>query len=91
VIQSIFYFILFYFILFYFVLFYFIYHNFVYFKFIILYCIVCWASFTTHTPKMPCFHVFVIFIAASKRIKICYKGTDRFVAETLLYLLYTQI
>jgi hypothetical protein len=36
------------------------------------------------------FTAFVIFIAVSKRIKICYKGTDRFVAETVLYVLHTH-
>jgi hypothetical protein len=42
-------------------------------------------------PKTPRLHTFVIFIAVRKRIKISYKVTDRFVAETLLYLLHTQI
>jgi hypothetical protein len=42
-------------------------------------------------PKMHRLRTFVIFIAVSKQIKICYKDTDRFVAETQLYVLYTQI
>jgi hypothetical protein len=42
-------------------------------------------------PKTPRLHTFVIFIAVSKRIKIWYKSTDRFVVEIVLYLLHTQI
>jgi hypothetical protein len=42
-------------------------------------------------PKTPHLRTFIIFTAATKRIKICYKGTDRFVAETLLYPLHSQI
>jgi hypothetical protein len=61
-------------------------YNFVYFKFIVLYCIICGASFTTHVSE-----TFVIFMAVIKQIKICYKSTDSFVAETVLYLSHTQM
>jgi hypothetical protein len=44
-----------------------------------------------HMPKTPRLHTFVIFIAVSKQIKIRDKGTDRFVAETLLYFLHSQV
>jgi hypothetical protein len=42
-------------------------------------------------PKTPRLRTFVILFAVSKQIKICYKGGNRFVAETLPYLLLTQI
>jgi hypothetical protein len=42
-------------------------------------------------PNTPPLHTVVIFIAVTKRIKICYRGTNRLVAETLLYPLHTQI
>jgi hypothetical protein len=61
-------------------------YSFVYFKFIILYCIVCGASFTTHMPKTPRLHTFVILLLSVNELKL-----NRFVAETLLYLLHTHI
>jgi hypothetical protein len=50
-----------------------------------------WGTFHYAYAKDAPLHTFVISIAVSKRIKICYKGTDRLAAETLLYLLNTQI
>jgi hypothetical protein len=71
-------------------IFYFFDYNFVYLKFIILYFIIPRASFTKHTTKTPLLPTFLICIAVNKRIKICYKGSDSFVADTLLYLLHTH-
>jgi hypothetical protein len=42
-------------------------------------------------PKTPGLHTFVIFTSVSKLIKVCDKGTDCFVAETLLYLSHTHM
>jgi hypothetical protein len=50
-----------------------------------------WGIIYCAYAKDALLHTFVIFIAVSKRIKICYKGTDRFVAETLLYHLHTHV
>jgi hypothetical protein len=66
-------------------------YNSVYFIFIILYCSIRGASFTTHTPKTPRLHTFVIFTAVCKRIKICYKGTDRFVADPTVHVTHRDI
>jgi hypothetical protein len=41
-----------------------------------------WGIFHHAYAKDAPLHTFVIFIAVSKRIYICYKGTDRFVAQT---------
>jgi hypothetical protein len=50
-----------------------------------------WGIFHHAYSKDAPFTYVCNFIAVSKRIKICYKGTDRFVAETLLYFLHTQM
>jgi hypothetical protein len=49
-----------------------------------------WGIFHHAYAKDAPLRTFVIFIAVSKRIRTWYKGTDRFVAETLLYMLHTQ-
>jgi hypothetical protein len=56
----------------------------------------CTALYVGHLSPRLCqrrlrLHTLVILIAVSKRTEFCYKGADRFVAETLLYLLQTQI
>lgn len=50
-----------------------------------------WGIFHHAYTKDDLLHTFLIFNAVSKRIYICYKGTDCFVAENLPYLLHTKL
>jgi hypothetical protein len=50
-----------------------------------------WVSFHHAYAKVALLHIFVIFIVVSKLIQICYKGTDRFVAETTIPITHPDV
>lgn len=50
-----------------------------------------WANFHNEYAKDALLHTFAIFVVVSKQIEICFRGTGCFLAETLPYLLHTQL